>query len=67
MRDLELLPGDDTTRANLVGLHLEPAVLVAKQVRLLSENARQYSYNGPAQETSVGCRIASVEEGIFLF
>ena len=67
MRDLELLPGDNATRSNLVGLHLEPAVLVAKQVRLLSENARQYSNNGPAQETSVGCRVAAVEEGIFLF
>ena len=64
MSDLELFPSHDTARSNLVRLHLEPTVLVAEKMCLLSENPGQDSHDGPTKETAIGRRVASVEEGI---
>ena len=62
MRDLKLLPGNDSTRSNLVRLDFESTVLIAEQVSLLSKNSRQYSNNRPAQEAAIRSCIASVKE-----
>lgn len=64
--DLELLPGDDTTRPNLIRLHLEAAILVAEEMGFLSENSWQDPDDGPTEETAIGRRVATVEERVLL-
>ena len=64
--DLKLFPRYNTTRADLVGLHFETAVFVAKQMSLLSEDAGQDSHDCPTEEATICRRIATVEKGILL-
>ena len=47
MRDLKLLPSDDSARADFIWLHLEATVFVAEQMGLLGENPRQDPHYGP--------------------
>ena len=47
VRDHELLPRDYPTRAELVGLHLESAVLIVEKVCLLCKDAGQQADDGP--------------------
>ena len=47
MRDLKLLPSNDSARADFVWLHLEATVFVAEQMGLLGENPRQDPHYGP--------------------
>lgn len=62
--DLELLPCHDSCCTNLVWFNSEFAIFVVKHMCLLSENSWKQSDNCPTQETSIGCRVASVEEGV---
>ena len=64
--DGELLPSDDTRSAYLVWLHTEATVLVVEHVTLLSKDTGQKPDDGPTQESSIGCGIATVEKRIFL-
>lgn len=48
VRYLKLLPSYHSASPNLVRLHFEAAVFVAKEVSFLGKNARQDSYDGPA-------------------
>ena len=64
MSDLKLFPCHYPTSANLVWLNFEPTVFKVKHVSLLSENSRKKSHYGPAEETTVCCRVAAIEEGI---
>lgn len=61
---LELLPCHDSCCTNFVWLNSEFAIFVVKHVCLLSENSWKESNNCPAQETSIGGCVASVEEGV---
>ena len=65
VRYLKLLPSYHSASPNLVRLHFEAAVFVAKEVSFLGKNARQDSYDGPAEETSISRSIASIEKRIF--
>ena len=64
MSDLKLFPCHYPTSANLVWLNFEPTVFKVKHVSLLSENSRKKSHYGPAEKTTVCCRVAAIEEGI---
>ena len=66
MRDLKLLPRHDATCADFVRLDFETAVPVVEQVRLLGVDSGQNAYNCPAEEATIRCRVAPVEEGVLL-
>ena len=66
MRDFELGPGNDTPCSYLVRFDFEAAVFIAEQVRLLREYPWQNADYSPAQEATIGSRIAAVEEGVLL-
>lgn len=64
--DLELFPGNDTARPNLVRFYFEAAVLVAEEVGFLGEDPGQDSHDSPTEEASICCSVAAVEKGVFL-
>ena len=67
MCDLKLFPGYNSSRSNLVGLYFKSTVPIAEQMCLLREDSRKYANDCPAEETSVGRCVASIEERILLF
>jgi hypothetical protein len=64
---LELLPSDHSASANFVRLNFKPAVLYVKKMRLLGKDPGQETDNGPTEETTISCGVASIEEGVLLF
>lgn len=67
MRNHELLPSDDTTGSEFIGLNLESAILIVKEMSFLSENSWQKTDNSPTQEPTIGSGVASIEETVLLF
>lgn len=67
VRDHELFPCHDTSGTEFVGLNLEPAIFVVKEMRLLREDPWKKTNDSPTQESSVGSRVASIEEAVLLF
>ena len=66
MSNLELLPGNNPRSTDFVWFNPESAVLVVEHVTLLSKDTGQKPDDGPTQESSIGCGIATVEKRIFL-
>ena len=64
--NLKLLPRNDTPCPNLVWLYLEAAVFVAEQMCFLGKDPWQNSNDCPTQESSISCRVAPIEETVFL-
>lgn len=62
----ELLPGNDSSSAELVGLDFEAAVAIVEEVSLLGHDARQEADDGPAEEATVGRCVAAIEEAVLL-
>ena len=67
MGDLELFPGDDTRRSNLVRLHAKTAILIIKHVRLLRKYPGKQPDNGPTEESAIRSRITPIEKRVVLF
>lgn len=67
MCDLELLPRNYTTSANLIGFNFESTIFKVKHVGLLSKYSRQKSHNRPAEKPAVRCCVTTVEERICFF
>ena len=64
--NLKLLPRNDTPCPNLVWLYLEAAVFVAEKMCFLGKDPWQNSNDCPTQESSISCRVAPIEETVFL-
>lgn len=67
VRDLKLLPGDDTRCSDLVWFDSEPAIPIVEHVRLLRKYPWKQPHDGPAEEAAVRRGVATIEKRIVLF